>query len=410
MLTAEALAGSYAAAGKPPSAWGIGIELEKIGVDAASSRPVPYDGSPVSILAVLETFARARPSVLDYEGDRLIALEGAWGTITLEPGGQVEWSSHPDMTLTALATRLAAHLDLLDRAGEAIGIRWLQTALQPDTPLSEMPWMPKERYRIMREYFRSRGRLAHRMMTQTASVQVSLDYDDEEDWREKFRAAFLLAPVVVALFANSSQLEGRDTGYASFRAHIWRDTDDDRCGAPAFVFRETFGFRDWVEYLLDVPAMFVQRQGRLVPADGASWRTFLADGIDGHPVTLDDWRLHASGVFTESRTKSYIELRSADLTRSEHLMAVPAFYTGLLYDRAALEEALGRIGWGRGKRPSPDGWTAAMEEAARAGTGGRLNGRPLSDLAGGLCDLARTALGRREPAAVRFLDGVPAAT
>jgi len=407
MLTVAGLADLYRQDAKPASRWGVGIEIEKMGVDASTGRPIPYDAARASVRSVLEFLASARPSVTTHEGPNLIALEGDWGTITLEPGGQLEWSSHPSPTLTALSGRLVKHLELLDSSGESLGIRWLQTALQPDTPLSEMPWMPKKRYGIMREYLAGRGTLGHRMMTQTTSMQVALDYGDEDDWREKFRAAYLIAPVVVAAFANSRFLEGNDTGFASFRAHIWRNTDNDRCGAPAFVFRERFGFEDWVDWLLDVPAMFVARHGRLYPAQGVPWRKILAEGWNGTPMTLDDWRLHVTEVFPEARTKAYVELRSADLVPNDRLMALPAFYMGLLYDAGARAEAIERIGWGPGRRPTPAGWIEAMESAARDGLEARLGGRLLRDVAREVFDLARSALARREPEAVTFLDALP---
>src|SRR5437867_1026376 len=215
VLTAADLVELHRKAFKPRERWTIGLEMEKMAVDARSGRPLPYDGAPASVRSVLVFLAAARPSEPLFEDSNLIALAGEWGTITLEPGGQVEWSSPPAQDLFTLERLLGEHIRILEQAAQTLGLRWLEVALQPDAPLSSMPWMPKRRYRIMREYFRSRGSLAHRMMTQTASIQVSLDYSDEADWREKFRAGFYLAPIAVAAFANSRRMEGRDSGYGS---------------------------------------------------------------------------------------------------------------------------------------------------------------------------------------------------
>ena len=128
--------------------------------------------------------------------------------ITLEPAGQLEWSSRPQRCLADLEKELDAHLAVLRDAGPALGINWLDLALDPDYPVEEMPWMPKARYAIMKPYLGRRGGLAHRMMTQTASIQCAFDYADPEDWRRKFLAGSLLAPVATVLFANSSRIDG----------------------------------------------------------------------------------------------------------------------------------------------------------------------------------------------------------
>ena len=406
MLTAADLVELHRRAFKPRERWAIGLEMEKMAVDARSGRPLPYDGASASVRSVLVFLAAARPSEPLFEDSNLIALAGEWGTITLEPGGQVEWSSPPAPDLLTLERLLCEHIRLLEQAAQTLGLRWLQVALQPDAPLSSMPWMPKRRYRIMREYFRSRGSLAHRMMTQTASIQVSLDYSDEADWREKFRAGFYLAPIAVAAFANSRRMEGRDTGYASFRSEIWRHTDDDRCGAPPFVFQEEFGFEEWVGWVLDVPAMFTSRNGVLEPAGGVPFRQLLEKGLRGSPVTLSDWELHLTEVFPETRAKTYIELRSADLPPDDRLMAVPAFWTGLLSEEGTRSEAIDLLGWGRGSRPRYIEWLEAMKEASKNGLAGRIAGRPVGELVRDAAGIARQGLARIEPAAVRTLDAL----
>jgi len=405
-LTPGDLVDSFRKARKPAGSRSVGIEIEKMAVDSSTGLPLPYEGGTPSIRSVLEFLAGARRSRAVLEEGAPIGLEGDWGSITLEPGGQIEWSSPRARTLGDLKRLAEAHLSLLASAERSLGIRWLEPALQPHASLAEMPWMPKRRYRIMRDYFRTRGVHAHRMMTQTASVQVTLDYSSEEDWSEKFRAGFLLAPLAVAGFANSRVSEGRDSGYASFRSHIWRHTDDDRCGAPDFVFKERFGFRDWVEYLLDLPTMFVARGGELRPAAGVPYRLVLTGEWDGHPATHLDWELHLSEVFTEVRTKStHIELRSCDLPPDDLIMAVPAFWAGLLEGAGTRDEAVGLLGWeGPSARPTRDAWAAAMEEASRGGIAGRIRERPAGDLFVAALSLARSGLAAFDPEGALLLD------
>ncbi len=381
-LTCRKLAAYFLEGAKPRPEWRLGIEVEKMGLDRATGRPIPYDGAGPSVRKVLEAYHGRRGGAPVYEGENLIGIEAEWGSLSLEPGGQVEWSSRPCPDLPFLETSLQDHLGGLDQIASELGVLWLDVAVQPDVPVHEMPWMPKARYGIMKRFLGERGRLAHKMMTQTASIQCSFDYEDARDWARKFRAAALLAPVAVALFANSSRADGRDTGYRSFRQAIWRETDPDRCSFPAAVFEPGFGIDPWMEWACDVPTIFRQGQGGLVPSGGVPFRMLL-EQAGCEAVSLEDWELHLSSIFTEVRSYTYIEARSADLQPDELIMAVPAFWTGLLYHERALGAAL-KLG---APHDAHALWMNAMDEAARRGLDGDL-GSPLRDLAARALGLA----------------------
>ncbi len=181
-VTRELMLNYFVQAAKPREQWRVGMEIERMGRDATSGRPIPYSGAEASVRGVLEDYQARRGGDPILEAEHLIGLDAKWGSITLEPGGQVEWSSRPATSLDELHRELATHLDALDAAGAALGIRWLQEAVDPEFPVSEMPWMPKARYRIMAPFLGARGKLAHRMMTQSAAIQVAFDYADPEDW------------------------------------------------------------------------------------------------------------------------------------------------------------------------------------------------------------------------------------
>jgi len=382
-LTCPKLVDYVLSACKPREAWCVGMEVEKMGLRASDGMPIPYEGVGASVRAVLETYRVRRGGDPVLEGDHPIGLDGPWGTVSLEPGGQVEWSSRPVRTLGALRRDLDAHLAVMAEIGSELGVRWLETGVQPDVGLDRMPWMPKARYAIMSRYLASRGRLAHRMMTQTASIQCSFDFESAEDWSRKFRAGALLAPVGVALFANSSRADSRNSGWASFRQAIWAETDRDRCGLPPVVFEPGFGVEDWVEWACDVPVMFVQRARGLVPMNGAKFRSLL-DQVGCEAVSLEDWELHLSCIFTDVRSYSYIEVRSADLQPDPLIAAVPAFWTGILYDEDSLSAALD-LGAGHANHA---GWSDAMASAARDGLAGRAGSRSLAELASEAVKLA----------------------
>jgi glutamate--cysteine ligase len=386
-LSCPRLADYFRQAFRPREEWMVGVEVERMGRDAATGRPLRYEGAGPSVRGVLTRYAEARGGSLVLEGDRPIGIDGSWGGITLEPGGQVEWSSRPAQDLSELATGLDGHLAAMRAVAAASGAAWLDVAVDPVTPVAEMPWMPKARYGIMREILARRGRLAHRMMTQTASIQCAFDYASDVDWSRKFRAAALMTPIAVALFANSSRVDGAESGWASYRQAIWRETDPDRCDLPDVVFDRGFDIDAWVEWVCDVPTLFLRRGNGLIASGGEPLRALLANcGCDA--VTLDDWELHLSSIFTEVRSYSYLEVRSADLLPEPLVLAVPALWTGILYDDDALDVALA-IG-----RPvdSPGAWRAAMGEAARRGLSGTIGGRPIAELAGTLVARAAASL------------------
>lgn len=387
---------------RPRDAWLVGMEVEKMGVVSADGSPIPYEGSAASVRSVLERILADRGGDPVYEGDHLIGVEGSWGALSLEPGGQIEWSSRPARDLAALGESLRQHLEGMDRVGASLGIRWINRALHPDVPLSEMPWMPKARYAIMRSHLGARGRLAHRMMTQTASVQCAFDYADERDWARRFRAAAFLAPIATALFANSSRMDGRETGWLSYRQAIWAETDPARCGLPAVVFDPGFDIETWTRWAMEVPTIFFRREAGLLPSHGEPFASLLSRcGCDA--MTQEDWELHLSTIFTEVRSYTYIEARSADLPPDPLLLAVPTYWVGTLYHDAVLDAVLSVSG----AVATHDGWRDAMAEAGRLGLEGTAGGRRIRERAAEVLGLA--AWGLRHGAACAGDEGDPAA-
>jgi glutamate--cysteine ligase len=188
-LTCPRLADYFRQAFRPRTGWLVGIEVEAMGIDAATGRPLPYDAEGPSIRKALEAYLEARGGVPVLEGDKPIGIDGPWGGISLEPGGQFEWSARPASDLDLLDGELGGHVRAMHQLAGRLGVRWLDVAVQPEVPVREMPWMPKARYGIMRDLMARKGRLAHRMMTQTTSIQCAFDFASDEDWTRKFRAA-----------------------------------------------------------------------------------------------------------------------------------------------------------------------------------------------------------------------------
>jgi glutamate--cysteine ligase len=180
------------------------------------------------------------------------------------------------------------------------------------------------------------------MMLRTCTVQVNLDFESEADMIKKFRVGLALQPIATALFANSPFTEGKPNGFLSYRAHVWTDTDPDRCGILPFVFDQDFSFERYVDWMLDVPMYFVYRDGRYIDASGQSFRDFVAGKLKALPgvrATMGDWADHLTTAFPEVRLKKFIEMRGADGGPWKRICALPAFWVGLLYDQSALDAA-----------------------------------------------------------------------
>jgi glutamate--cysteine ligase len=346
----RALAAYIEAGCKPVDAWRIGTEHEKFGFHWDDLRPPSFEGER-GIHAVLEGLAGLgwqRVEEVGVDGNRrVIALEKDGASVTLEPAGQLELSGALLENLHQTCAETASHLREVKTVSEPLGIGFLGMGFQPKWRREDMPWMPKARYRIMRDYMPRRGNLGLDMMTRTCTVQVNLDFDSEADMVRKFRVALALQPVATALFADSPFTEGRPNGYLSYRSHIWTDTDPDRTGMLDFVFEDGFGFERWVDYLLDVPMYFVYRDGRYIDASGQSFRDFL-DGrlpaLPGERPSIQDWSDHMTTAFPEVRLKRFLEMRGADGGPWNRVCALPAFWVGLLYDRTALDAAWDLVG------------------------------------------------------------------
>ena len=336
----DALVEYIASGSKPRADWRIGTEHEKFGFRLDDLRPPAFDGDQ-GIEALLKGLVRFGWQPVEEHG-RTIALVRRKASVTLEPAGQLELSGAPLETIHDTCCEVDGHLVEVKSVADQLRLGFLGMGFQPKWPRDAMPWMPKDRYGIMRAYMPTVGDLGLDMMTRTCTVQVNLDYASEADMVKKFRVSLALQPVATALFADSPFTGGKPNGFLSYRSHIWTDTDPDRTGMLDFVFEDGFGFERYVDYILDVPMYFSHRDGRYVDASGQSFRDFLAGrlpALPGAQPTLRDWSDHLTTAFPEVRMKKFLEMRGADGGPWNRLCALPAFWVGLLYDDAALDAA-----------------------------------------------------------------------
>jgi len=325
---------------KPKSDWRIGTEHEKFVFDLKTLRTVSYE-QPNGIGALLRGLQRFGWQPIEEHGN-VIALTMEGCSITLEPGGQFELSGAPLRSIHETCTEVGRHLQQVKQVGSELGIGLLGMGMNPKWPRADTPWMPKDRYKIMRKQMERKGKLGIDMMTRTCTVQANLDFASEADMVKKLRVSLALQPIATALFADSPFTDGKPNGFMSFRSHVWTDTDPDRCGTLPFAFESGMGFERYVDYMLDVPMYFVYRNGEYIDVAGESFRDFMKGklpALPGEIPTMGDWSDHVTTAFPEVRLKRYIEMRGADGGPWDRLCALPALWVGLLYDDQALDAA-----------------------------------------------------------------------
>ncbi len=376
---------------RPKSEWRIGTEHEKFGFHRDDLSPLAYAG-PSGIRAVLEGLAGFGWSPV-LENDKPIALKKDDCSITLEPGGQLELSGGLLDSLHETCREVNRHLDEVKAVADPLNVGFLGMGFHPLARREDIHWMPKARYEIMRRHMPRVGQLGLDMMTRTCTVQVNLDFSSEADMVDKFRASLALQPIATAMFANSPFLEGRPSGYLSYRSHIWTDTDPYRTGTLPWVFQSGMGFERYTDWMLDVPMYFVRRKGRFIDTAGASFRDFLAgrlDALPGEQPTLADWEDHLTTAFPEVRLKRFLEMRGADGGPWHRLCALPAFWVGLLYDSDNLAACLDLTAdWSAEERDR------MRLDVARQGLAATIRGRTIRELSRELLDMARDGLNRR---------------
>jgi glutamate--cysteine ligase len=372
--------------------WKVGLEHEKILLRAGTLEPVPYEGEG-GVAAVLRAFDRYGYEPFEEDG-RVIASVKRGLTVSIEPGGQIELSGRPFADVHAIAAELDRHLDKCREIAERERVEFLAAGYRPWGTASASPWMPKNRYGMMRPFLAARGRLAEDMMAMTASVQASFDFADEADLADKLRVAYAVQPAVTALLANSAVVNGRPSGWKSYRTKVWLETDPARCGLLPFVFEPGFErepYRRYVEWALDVPMIFVRREGRYLEPGGRTFRDFLARGLDGERATVADWEDHLTTLFPDVRVKSVVEVRGADGNDPALAKALVALWKGILYDRAARAEAFDPV-----RALSLEDRRAFVLAAGRDGLAGRLpDGRPIAEIARGVVEAASAGLCRQ---------------
>ncbi|HLT29319.1 MAG TPA: glutamate-cysteine ligase family protein [Myxococcaceae bacterium] len=383
---------------KPREAYLLGLEHEKFIYPTGGSNPVPYEGRQ-GVEGLFEALMERGYAPFREAPDRpVIALTWGRATVSLEPGGQFELSGSPHRTAREAHAENLAHLADAVQAADGLGLSLVPLGFRPVGTNRDMPWMPKTRYRAMREELPRRGARAWDMMQMTSTGQVSLDWSDEADCARKMEISARFSPLLVALYANSPLKEGRPSGTRSERSRVWNEVDPTRCGYLPSMFDGSFSYRSYVDWAFEAPLLFLRREGRYLQPD-ITFGQLLREGWQGERATLSDWQDHLSTLFPEVRIKQVMEIRAADSVDPELTGSLPALLRGLLYDEGsldALEQLLPRLDY--------QAHLAFHADTQVRGLKAEVQGHQVLPLAQELVEIAARGLQRLDPADLPLLE------
>ncbi len=362
----------------------IGIEHEKFLFNNSDNKRVNYSKIKEMFGALLEF---GWNPILEKEN--IIGLNKGGKNITLEPGNQIELSGEKLNNIHEACAESQDYLFELRQVTQKLNIKMVSTGFDPISKLNEIPNNPKERYKLMTKEMPLSGELSLDMMYRTCGTQLNIDYNSEEDFVKKFRIANSIVPISIALFANSSIVEKKNSNYLSYRSKVWQGTS--RAGLPK-LFLEDLNFEKYADFTMNFPILFIQEKGSYISTQKYNFKDFMNEKINEIGNRLpneNDLSTHLSTIFTENRLKKYIELRSMDTCGWDCLCAGPAFNIGLLYGN--LEEIYDLISkWDKNKIIN------AYLEAPQKGFNTQLMGKDLLYWATILLDLSRKGLENRD--------------
>ena len=362
----------------------MGIEHEKFLFDQKTNKRADY--TTIKKMFVLLSEFGWKPIM---EKQNIIGLQKNGKSITLEPGNQIELSGDKLNNIHEACSESHNYLFELQQVTKKLNLKIVSSGFDPMSKLDEVPNNPKQRYEVMTKDMPEGGALSLDMMYRTCGTQLNLDYNSEEDFIKKFKIINSIVPISIALFANSSIVEKKNSSYMSYRSKVWQETS--RGGLPEAFF-DNINFEKYADFAINFPLLFIQNNKEYLSGKNYTFLDFMNEKISeiGNRLpTEDDLTTHLSTIFTENRLKKYIELRSMDTCGWDCLCAGPAFNVGILYGN--LDETYELISkWDKNKIIN------AYLEAPKKGFNTELMGKDLLHWSTILLDISKKGLEKRD--------------
>ncbi len=380
----------------------VGVEYERLPIFDVTGANVDYYHE-FGICNLLRKFAK--DDNWDYITDdfNIIGLKKEHQTITLEPGCQVEFSMTPREKISQLKDDIDKIDGALKKGLENFGITLLNYGVSPLVTYKSINLIPKHRYKIMAKYLW--GILSDVMMRETAGIQCCLDYESEEDAARKFVLANKLVPFATAMFANSPIRGGVETGYKSFRALSWLNTDNDRCGF-ALNLDDEFTFDTYINKVLRTPMIFLNKEELPIDVNGRmTFEGYMSKGWEGFVPTMADYKLQANLCFPEVRLNRFLEIRNQDCVCQELLLSLLAFYKGILYNSVAMDEVEELL-----KEFKHLDYSELRYEVPRFALQSRIKHRKVADIAKELIKISEKSLKSQKTNEAKYLGAIKSYT
>jgi len=369
---------------RTPEQFKIGIEHEKFLFDLNTNKRADYQ----TILKMFKGLYEFGWKPI-LENENIIGLKKDEKSITLEPGNQIELSGAQLNNIHEACSESQDYLFELKQIIKKLNLKIVSAGFDPISKISEVPNNPKQRYEVMTKDMPSGGELSLDMMYRTCGTQLNVDYKSEEDFIKKFKVVNSIVPISIALFANSSIVEKKNSNYLSYRSKVWQNTS--RGGLPE-IFFDNMDFEKYSDFTMNFPMLFIQKDKNYISGKKYIFSDFMngkIDELENKIPSVNDLTTHLSTIFTENRLKKYIELRSMDACGWECLCSGPAFNTGILYGN--LDEAFDLVSkWDKNKIIN------AYLEAPKKGFNTELMGKDLYHWTSIFLEISKKGLQNRD--------------
>jgi len=315
----------------------LGVEIEHFVIYNDSLETVSYygdDGVESTLKQIVKNGWKAK-----FEGDHLLGLDKDDLSITLEPGSQLEISIGEKNEIKDIEESYFRFLDevlpILQKKNQSL----VALGYHPQSKIEDIKLLPKKRYDLMFNYFKSRGSHAHNMMKGTGAFQISIDYASESDYIKKFRIINALSPVFYAIFENALFFEGELCKIHNLRSFIWQNCDDERSGTVKESLEEDYSYSKYAEYILNRTPIFTIRDGKIIP----TYDKKVKDILDPEKTSIEELEHLLSMFFPDARTKRYIEIRMMDSIPYPLNMSAVALIKGVFYNEDNLNKVYSYI-------------------------------------------------------------------
>lgn len=313
----------------------IGLEMEMHAFDAKTLAPIGTAQAKLDVQTLLQRVAEiTTPIKIKYDESSSLITDiflKQGGNISVEPGGQIEYSSAPFEKLSDVVENVVKGLKILEAAADG-ELVFLSHGTNP-LALDKHPLvLPKERYQIMTRYFESAPHIRGiDMMRHSATVQANLDIFGDENWQDAVNLILVLVPITQKLFANSRYFKGNKSLFYSERQEIWNQMDPTRSGFPTdlpFADNAECAYAQWAKKanVFFIDGLPMQEQPLFNELSFESW---LEKGYKGKYPDIESWETHLGTLFPHLRLRDFLEIRHIDAQPFEHTFAPIAFFSAL---------------------------------------------------------------------------------